>query len=195
VLILQLIASIEVRTTDRGGSMSGSSGDEQEFVDFAHAHGDWLFRTALALTADWHHAQDLTQTALGKILVSWSKVSRADHPRAYARGVLVKAWLSERRKRSSREVPSAAVPEREATNDFVDAIAAIEALRALHPRDRAVLILRFIEDRTVEQTAADLGLSRSAVSTATARALVRAREALGLDGGARHSTRGASNED
>jgi RNA polymerase sigma-70 factor (sigma-E family) len=175
--------------------MSASSSDEREFVDFARAHGDWLFRTALALTADWHHAQDLTQTTLAKLLVSWSKVARADHPRAYARGVLVKAWLSERRKRSTGEIPTASPAERAPTDDFADAIATIEALRALRPRDRAVIVLRFIEDRTVEQTAADLGISRSAVSTATVRALARAREALGLDDAAHQSTRGASNED
>jgi RNA polymerase sigma-70 factor (sigma-E family) len=152
--------------------------DEREFVEFARAHGDWLFRTALALTADWHHAQDLTQTTLAKLLVSWSRVRRADHPRAYARGALVKTWLSERRKRSSGEIPAASIPEREATRDFADAVATIEALRALQPRDRAVLVLRFIEGRTVEQTARDLGISRSAVSTATARALERARALL-----------------
>jgi RNA polymerase sigma-70 factor (sigma-E family) len=165
-----------------------ASVDDQEFLEFARAHGDWLFRTALMLTADWHHAQDITQTTMAKLLVSWSKVRRADHPRAYARGVLVKTWLSERRRRSSSEIVTASLPEAQHERDFSDAVATIETLRALQPRDRAVLVLRFIEGRTVEQTAQDLGISRSAVSTATTRALDRARALL--EGTAEPGTRG-----
>jgi RNA polymerase sigma factor (sigma-70 family) len=165
---------MNTRITGSGKQMREQADAEQEFVDFARLHSDWLFRTALAITADWHHAQDLTQTTMAKIFVAWSRVRSAESPRAYARGVLIKAWLSDRRRRSSHEVPTAEM-DAGSVADFAESVAVIETLRALEPRDRAVLVLRFIEGRSVEQTARDLGMSRSAVSTATPRALSRAR--------------------
>jgi len=53
------------------------------------------------------------------------------------------------------------------------------ALAELAPLDRAVLVLRFFEDRSVEQVALDLGKKTSAITTRTARALDRLRTVLG----------------
>ena len=39
-----------------------------------------LFRTALLMCGDWHLAEDLVQTTLGKLYVAWAKVERADVP-------------------------------------------------------------------------------------------------------------------
>ena len=54
-----------------------------------------------------------------------------------------------------------------------------QALAELAPLDRAVLVLRFFEDRSVEQVALDLGTKAGAVRTRTSRALDRLRAVLG----------------
>lgn len=55
----------------------------------------------------------------------------------------------------------------------------LEGLAALPPKDRAVLVLRFWEDRSVEEVAHIMGASSGAVRTRTNRALTRLRGALG----------------
>lgn len=160
--------------------MSPHRSADERFTEFAHAYGDRLFRTALMLTADWHLAEDLTQVTLAKAYASWRRVERAGDPVAYVRGVLVKTWLSHLRKRSTGERPvDSPVESTSAPPDSPEVrVAVLTALAELAPRDRAVLVLRFFEDRSIDQTAHDLDMSRSAVTTATARALSRAREAF-----------------
>ncbi|MGW4893932.1 SigE family RNA polymerase sigma factor [Kitasatospora sp. NPDC004240] len=152
-----------------------------EFEDFAHSRGHQLFRTALLLCGDWHLAEDLTQTALAKLYASWSKVRRAEHPEAYARSTLVRSYLSHRRLRRSGEqpafgdLPDDIVPE----GDPALRVTLLAALGELPPRDRAVLVLRYWEDRSVDETAAELGVSAGAVRSQSLRALGRLRTVLG----------------
>lgn len=51
----------------------------------------------------------------------------------------------------------------------------LAALAGLSPLDRAVVVLRYWEDRSVADTATDLGISESAVRTRARRALLRLR--------------------
>src|SRR3989442_96410 len=81
---------------------------EADFVAFYHARGASLRRTAYLLCADLHAAEDLAQAALVKLYVAWPRV-RADTAEAYARRVLVRTFLAERRLRRSREYPAASV--------------------------------------------------------------------------------------
>ncbi|MER5864651.1 SigE family RNA polymerase sigma factor [Kitasatospora sp. NPDC002040] len=152
-----------------------------EFEEFAHARGGALFRTALLLCGDWHLAEDLTQNALARIYASWARVRRADSPEAYARGVLLRCFLSHRRLKRSGERPSlGALPERStADSDPTLRVTLLEAMARLPPRDRAVLVLRYWEDRSVEETAAELRVSAGAVRSQSHRALGRLRAALG----------------
>jgi RNA polymerase sigma-70 factor (sigma-E family) len=152
------------------------------FEEFAQARGPHLFRTALLLCGDWHLAEDLTQTTLAKLYASWSRVRQADHPEAYSRSVLLRTYLSHRRLRRSSEQPAVeALPEPPAGpgGDTALRLTLLTALRSLPPRDRAVLVLRYWEDRSVEETAAELGLSPGAVRSQSHRALARLRTALG----------------
>ena len=57
----------------------------------------------------------------------------------------------------------------------------LNALRRLSPTDRAVLVLRFLEDQSVQQTADILAISPGAVRNRTLRALARARDLLGTE--------------
>lgn len=153
----------------------------REFEEFAHARGGALFRSALLLCGDWHLAEDLTQNALARIYASWARVRRADSPEAYARGVLMRCFLSHRRLKRSGERPALGeLPERATTEtDPTLRVTLLGALAQLPPRDRAVLVLRYWEDRSVEETAAELHVSAGAVRSQSLRALGRLRAALG----------------
>ncbi|WP_327676931.1 SigE family RNA polymerase sigma factor [Kitasatospora sp. NBC_00458] len=155
-----------------------------EFEAFAHSRGHHLFRTALLLCGDWHLAEDLTQVTLAKLFAAWAKVRRAENHDAYARSVLVRSYLSHRRLRRSAEQPALReLPEPPARHapagDPALRVTLLAALAELPPRDRAVLVLRYWEDRSVEETAAELGVSAGAVRSQALRALGRLRGVLG----------------
>ncbi|WP_432894384.1 SigE family RNA polymerase sigma factor [Kribbella sp. CA-245084] len=149
----------------------------EEFEEFARARIPQLYRTAWLLCGDRHHAEDLVQDTLANVLKAWHRV---DSPGAYARTALVRTYVSQRRRRSWSERPTEVLPEVvERAGDVELRLALQGALGELAPLDRAVLVLRFFEDRSVEQVALDLGKNASAISTRTARALDRLRAVLG----------------
>lgn len=152
---------------------------DDEFAAFVAARSPQLYRSAYLLTAAPHAAEDLVQTALAKAYVAWWRVRAADDPVAYVHGVLIKSFLSERRRRSSRELPLAEPPDRAVTDaDPAERAALLSALAELAPIDRAVVVLRFWEDRSVAQTAAQLDLTEAAVKNRSLRALRSLRELL-----------------
>ncbi|MFJ8043950.1 SigE family RNA polymerase sigma factor [Kitasatospora sp. NPDC096147] len=160
---------------------------DEEFRAFAVARTGQLYRTACLLTGgDTHLAEDLVQEALGRVFAQWhrtgwfAKRSRIENPAGYAHTVLVRVFLSHRSRRSSAERPVEAVPEWPAGEaDPALRLTLVEALGRLGPQDRAVLVLRYWEDRSVEETAAVLQSSSGAVRTRTTRALGRIRAVLG----------------
>lgn len=151
----------------------------EEFTEFATARSGSLFRTAWLLAGDWHLAEDLVQETLGKIYVKWPRMSRVDDPVAYARTVLVRTFISHRRKRSSSERPTEDLPELPHGDGDADLrMTLLDGLARLDRKDRAVLVLRYWEDRSVESTASELGMSPGAVRSRCLRALERLRVAL-----------------
>lgn len=164
--------------------MSRRSRQDEEFSAFAAARSTNLYRNAWLLTTSTAAAEDLLQSTLAKVYASWSRVSAADDPVAYAHGVLIKTFLSDKRRRSSSEVPVADHDLRAddrsglAPTDPVDRIVLMAALRELAPLDRAVVVLRYWEDRTVAETARLLHLSEAAVKNRSLRSLRALRELL-----------------
>ena len=157
--------------------MRRDAGTDAEFAEFMAARSSQLYRSAYLLTTSSHAAEDLLQTALAKTFASWGRVRAADDPVAYVHGVLIKSFLSERRRRSSTELPVADASHIGATRvpatppDPTERVALMTALSQLAPLDRAVVVLRFWEDRSVAQTADDLDLSEAAVKNRSLRAL------------------------
>jgi RNA polymerase sigma-70 factor (sigma-E family) len=158
-----------------------AGGLHPEYLEFASTRTGHLFRSACLLTGgDTHLAEDLVQETLGRMYVVWRKISKIDNPAAYAQTVLVRTFLSHQRRRSSGERPTGAVPEVAAVEgDTALRLALLDALRLLPPGDRAVLILRFWEDRSIEETAEALRLSSAAVRTRSSQALAKLRALLG----------------
>lgn len=154
-----------------------------EFEEFARARTPALVRSAWLLCGDVHLAEDLVQETLAKVYVRWHAPlrGRIDNPAAYAQTALTRTFLSSRRRRSSTEQPYADLPE-SAVDDMSTAsenrLALRDALAGLAPADRAVLVLRYLEDLSVEETADRMGVSAGAVRNRSMRALDRIRPLL-----------------
>lgn len=147
------------------------------FDEFVRSRANSLARAAYLLTGDRHHAEDLVQSALARAAVRWR---RLDDPEAYVRRVLytqaVSWWRVQRRRRV--EVLVASPPDRTTTqgDDAELRIALERALARLTRKQRAVLILRFYEDRTESETAHLLSVGLGTVKSQTRHALRRLRE-------------------
>ncbi|MFB8029948.1 MULTISPECIES: SigE family RNA polymerase sigma factor [unclassified Streptomyces] len=155
---------------------------EDEFIEFAGGLTGHLFRSACLLTSgDTYLAEDLVQETLGRMYVRWGRMSHVDNPAAYAQTVLVRTFLTYRRRRSSDERPVADPPDAPLIigGDPLLRLALLQALGQLPPKDRAVVVLRYWEDRSIDETADAMNISSSAVRTRASRALVRLRAQLG----------------
>ncbi|WP_369360525.1 SigE family RNA polymerase sigma factor [Streptomyces sp. cg2] len=163
-------------------------GRAEECAEFAAARAGHLFRSACLLTAgDTHLAEDLVQETLGRLYVHWGRVSRAENPAAYAQTVLTRTFLAHQRRRSSTERTMGVLPDQaDATGggDTALRVTLLDALGRLPAKDRAVVVLRYWEDRSIAETADALNASSAAVRTRCVRALGRLRELLGEDVGA-----------
>ncbi|MEU9301367.1 SigE family RNA polymerase sigma factor [Streptomyces sp. NPDC048269] len=160
-------------------------GRRDGFREFAAGRSGHLYRSACLLASgDTHLAEDLVQETLGRMYLLWGRISRIDNPAAYAQTVLVRAFLTHQRRRSAGERPVGELPDPGAAAGAGDPalrLTLLEALGRLAPKDRAVLVLRYWEDRSVEETADAMNVSSAAVRTRTSRALGRLREQLGGD--------------
>ncbi|MEJ3742984.1 SigE family RNA polymerase sigma factor [Actinomycetes bacterium KLBMP 9797] len=150
------------------------------FPDFMATNGSALSRFAYLLVGNHADAEDLLQSALTKTAVHWRRVARYDNPAAYVRQAMVNEIYGRwRRRRLLRMVSVTKVPERssaDAADASVDRLVVWRALDRLTPRQRAVLVLRFHEDLSVEETAALLRCSTGTVKSQTHAALSRLRE-------------------
>ncbi|MEU6407669.1 SigE family RNA polymerase sigma factor [Microbispora sp. NPDC046933] len=148
------------------------------FREFVTAHQQSLMRTAYLLTGDAHLAEDLLQSVLLKVLGRWRRLSRIDNPEAYARKALLNQHISWRRRRAGAELPSTSPPERSYSSENTTVVRLVmrQALMRLPPRQRAVIVLRYYEDRTERETAELLGCSIGTVKSQAHHALARLRD-------------------
>jgi RNA polymerase sigma-70 factor (sigma-E family) len=169
---------------------------DAEYTEYVAARLVSLRRLAAVLCDDWQDADDLVQATLTKLYVHWGQVRAASHADAYARAVLVREFIHERRSAWVKRVRlGAKVPDHPAAAVDHDAVLDVRAaVAALSARQRATLVLRFYCDLNVDQSAAILGCSPGTVKSQTARALETVRRALGLSpaaGPRRPARRGA----
>ena len=147
------------------------------FREFVRARGPALSRTAFLLTGDHYLAEDLLQTALTRTVPHWRRIIDGGDPEAYVRQVMVNeriAWWRRRRYDVVVPVAEAANPVDE-TARATERLTLLAALARLSPRQRAVIVLRFYEDLSVEQTSHVLGCSQGTVKSTTSDALARLR--------------------
>lgn len=152
------------------------------FDGFVVARYPALLRLAFTLTGDAQEAQDVVQSSLVKIWLSWRSIRQED-PFGYARRVLTNEFLRRRSRRSASEVPVDRLPGPERGHhdrrSVEDGLVLREALLTLPPRMRAVVVLRYREDLSERQTAELLGMSLGSVKSQASRGLAELRRALG----------------
>lgn len=168
--------------------MSGSereAGPGLSFEDYVRARATALVRFAYMLTADWALAEDLVQEALVRVHLKWPRVVSAEHPDAYVRKVVLRQFLTWRRRRSSGEAVMASLPELPAPDwagfagRQADRDAAWRLLATLSRQQRAVMVLRYYEDLPDDRIAELLGCTTSTVRVHASRALAALRPQAG----------------
>lgn len=150
-----------------------------EFDGFYQSHRAEVFRTAYLVTTDREEARDLTQETFMRAFQHWRELSAHERPGAWLQTVVGRLAISWRRRQALRFRLTAdrgeALPE-EVTQ--TDEPVVIQALRALTPAQRTVVVLRFYADRSIEDVARTLGKRPGTVKALTAQALDRLRPVL-----------------
>jgi len=146
-----------------------------DFAEFVAARSPVLLRAAWLLTGDQGKAEDLLQTALAHVWPRWSRVVEGGSPEAFVRRVLYTTYLSWWRRRWRFEEPFADLPEHSDTVDVAGEQATRDAVRRalgrLSRQQRAVVVLRYVEDLSVAETAVVLSCSTGTVKVQSSRAL------------------------
>ena len=153
--------------------------DRSGFERFVAEHGDRLLHAAYGLCGDWQHAEDLVQHALVALARHWPDVGA--NPLAYAYRCLVRAnidrWRVLRRRPEvlldPQDFPAVGPSIEPAASE--DHLLVLSALRRLPPRQRAIVVLRYLQDLSEVDTAAALGISVGAVKSGAARGVARLR--------------------
>jgi RNA polymerase sigma-70 factor (sigma-E family) len=154
---------------------------DRAYTDFVHQQWASLYRTAYLMTGDHQRAEDVVQAALMKVYLAWPRIGSMDHPAAYARTVMVNQLTSWWRRRSSTESPGITLVDAVQPafdDDVVQARAIWSEVLTLPPRQRAVVVLRYYEDRSEAEIAEILGISAGSVKTHAHHALARMRGRL-----------------
>lgn len=153
---------------------------DEEFARYVRARQHRLLRAAYLVCGDAHLAEDLLQGALSKLATRWDKL-RTENPDAYVRRILyrdaVSSWRRTRRE-SLSSLPLIDVPVHDRASQTGQRIDLDRALAELTPKQRAVVVLRFFEDRSEAEAAEVLGVSVGTVKSQTHAALGRLRELL-----------------
>ncbi|KIQ64060.1 hypothetical protein TR51_28740 [Kitasatospora griseola] len=138
-------------------------------------------RTATLIAGDRSRGEELLQDCLVKLYVRWRRAV-ADDPHAYLRRMLVNGHISWWRRRR-RETLIAELPDRPGTpgDEYGETDELHRALRQLPARQRAVVVLRHLEDLSEKETAAVLGCSLGTVKSQHSRAMSRLRTVMSKD--------------
>lgn len=162
--------------------------DERDFTAWASGAERALLRSAWLLTGDLHRAEDLVQEAMVKVALRWTRLAEG-HPTAYARTVIARDHVSWWRRRRREVVGPLEHDVAVVSSEPETALVVARALARLSPRQRAVVVLRHLEDLSERETAEVLGVSVGTVKSQNAAALARLRdgapELLDLIGGTR----------
>jgi RNA polymerase sigma-70 factor (sigma-E family) len=158
-----------------------SSARNDEFDAFVRRRRSSLVHAATNLTVgDRHAAEDVVQRSLIKLYLAWPRV-RTMNVDAYARRVVVSTFMDERRRPfARRERAVADVPDGPSEHDQWDGPdpELVAALRALPRGMRSIVILRYVEDLSVEETADLANCTTGNVKSQAARGLAKLRAEL-----------------
>ena len=151
--------------------------DRLGFEEFVRARRAALLRTAYLLTGQHADAEDLVQRALVRAVPHWRRIR--DNPEPYVRTILARESVSRWRRRRWREVSTGELPVRRHVDvDVAEREDLRRALAGLSPRQRAVIVLRHLEDRSERETAEMLGIAVGTVKSHARDGLAALRRTL-----------------
>lgn len=152
---------------------------DEDFAEFTRTSLPGLLRYGHLLTGNPHDAADLVQTVLEKTGLRWSTLRAGESPLPYVKRAMVNTHISRWRRRY-RESVMADVPEPPPVEqpDRLEHEPLWQALAALPPRQRAVVVLRYYEGLSEAEIAATLKISPGTVKSQASKALTSLRGKL-----------------
>ena len=171
-------ASADTRTLARAKSPARNTKTD-EFAEFFAAWFTPARRIAYALCGNWNEAEEIAQTAFVRMYAHWSRV-RPETAEAYLRTVVTRSFLDTRRRGRAKEQAVAEVPDSPIASvetQIDERHALFAALHKVPEGQRAVLVLRFVQDMSIEQVAEALRCSQGTVKSQTSRGLAALRAA------------------
>jgi RNA polymerase sigma-70 factor (sigma-E family) len=155
----------------------------RDFDAFVNRSYRPLVRTAYLMVGDWHHAEDLVQSALAKTAPAWRRLESDAAAYGYSRTVLVRMCTRWWRRKWHGETPTQDLPELADREDDPELRAALlMALGGLPAEQRAAVVLRYWEDLSEADTAEALGCAVGTVKSRTSRGLAALRSSSKLAG-------------
>jgi RNA polymerase sigma-70 factor (sigma-E family) len=151
---------------------------DEEYARFVESAYAGLVRTGYLLTGDRGYAEDLVQQCLLGTYRAWSRLESPAVAQAYTRTSMVRLAMRWRSRRWRGEVPTDPLPEASIADHAVDVTVAEHVRRALAglpAAQRAVLVLRFFDDRSEAEIAEILRCSVGTVKSRASRALAALR--------------------
>ena len=163
----------------------GPTPDDAGFRQWVAVRSTVLRRKAFLLSGSWHTADDLVQDTLIAVYAGWPRIAKARNIDAYVNRILVNKYVDDRRRPWRRERPVTDVPDSTDTG-AATAFDAIEghdsplgrALATLPVSQRAVLVLRYTDDLTVDEIAQLLDLPSGTVKSRLSRGTEAVRREL-----------------
>jgi RNA polymerase sigma-70 factor (sigma-E family) len=147
------------------------------FTAFVDAELPRLLGYAHVLTGNEHDAWDLTQEALARVGLRWSRIDAGGNPSAYARTILVRLNI-DRLRRLRLEHPREQLPEVAIEDRYAVDVAPwlVTGLAGLTPRQRTAVVLRFVDDLDMAGIATQMHCSLGTAKSHLSRGLQRLRE-------------------
>src|ERR1700749_322225 len=148
---------------------------DEEFLQFAGSRAAALHRTAYLLCGDWHLADDLVQETFVQTFRHWRRGQRARNQNAYVKRILINEFNRHWQRygalpvRADNDRPEVAAPD--ISDEVVNRADLLRALLTLPARQRATVVLRYLEGMSERETAAVMRGSEGTVKSQTARAL------------------------
>jgi RNA polymerase sigma-70 factor (sigma-E family) len=161
-----------------------SSRPDSDFIEYVSGQLTRLHRIAYFMCGDSSRADDLIQATMVSLYAAWPSARKAENLDGYVHRILVRRFLDEKRSAWSRVLFRDRLPEmvEDRADGVVERSAMVGALRRLPAGQRAVIVLRYYSDLSVEQTAAALGCSTGNVKSQCAKGLANLRLLLAADG-------------
>lgn len=161
-----------------GGFQSHEARSTSAVSGLYNEHYPRFVRLAFVLTSDHELAEEIVQDAFARVWRGWGKVRDPTAAVEYLRRTVVNLANSSLRRRYLRMRTRLHAPS-PAQADPTARVAMVDALRKLAPRQRACVVLRYLEDLSEEDTASALRVSVGTVKSQTHKALQRLRRELG----------------